>query len=201
MQILKKVRRNKEANEFKPFWKVLNDEQKLKYGKLYAAFKYEIYSYKELETKFLDLGVEIKPSVIDISKRMMTIDDYKRLKERLGQGGYKYQNLNGIILNSEDFQNVKFYEREDVIRLLANEELPDYQYTLMDILLTKLRNSYDVNENVAKERKQIKEELESLREKLNINYDNRQDEYNNDLEKYYKTKELLEASLKSKKLK
>ena len=117
---------------------------------------------------FSNYGISVELILNDFSKRMMTISQAEELKKRITEKQYIYSDIDRYILNSNDFKNVIFCIDYKAIEVLANSGIPEYQETMMSILKTMLRHSYDKDEKLKVERSRWKRRVYELKESLSV---------------------------------
>lgn len=66
----------------------LTDNEILLFAQMIDKFKNGDINYKELENMFLSNGVTIKPTLVDFSKTIMSIDKANIIKERISRQDY-----------------------------------------------------------------------------------------------------------------
>ena len=145
---------------------VLTDNEILLYAQIINRFEKGEIDFQTLKSLFLNNGVNIEPVLNDFSKKMMTISEADVIKERISEQKYLYSDINYFILNSNEFKNVVFRMDYKVIELLANYGFPDYQKTMISILTTQLKNSFDKDEKIAAERSKWRIRIDELNSSL-----------------------------------
>lgn len=144
----------------------LTDEEILLYAQMINKFKNDEIDFKRLQNMFLNQGVMIEPTLIDFSKKLTTLSEADIIRERISKQNYLYSDIHNFVLNSNRFKNVVFYMDYKAIEVLANFGIPEYQNTLISILKTQLRHSYDKDENVAAERAKWRKKIDELESQL-----------------------------------
>ena len=144
----------------------LTDNEILLYAQIINQFKKGVIDFQTLKCLFLDNGVNIELDLNDFSKRMMTISEADVIKKRLSEQKYLYSDINYFILNSNEFKNVLFCIDYKAIELLASHGDLEYQETMISILMTQLKNSYDKDERLAIERSKWRRRIAELKSSL-----------------------------------
>lgn len=144
----------------------LTDNEILLYSQIINQFKNGEIDFKTLRNLFLNNGVIIEPIPNNFSKKTMTISETDIIKKRISEQKYLYSDINCFILNSNEFKNVVFRMDYKAIELLANYGVPEYQETMISILMTQLRLSYDKDEKLSVERAKWKRRIAELKSSL-----------------------------------
>lgn len=165
----------KKDNKYVRYEEALTDNEILSYAQMVDKFSKDEINYHTLKDFFNNNGVNVQPVPNDFSNRMMTIDQADEIKKRIVEEKYLYDDINYFLLDSNDFKNVVFRIDYKAIEVLANSGNPEYQQTLISILMTQLSHSSDKDEEMvakrSKWRRQISELEDSLAKKNTI--DNR----------------------------
>jgi len=117
----------------------LTDNEILTYSQILDKFKKGIITYFELSETLANYGITIEPVVRDISKQKMTVSKANTMNDRLAKKEYIYSDIDYYILNSKEFNNVAFRIDRKAIEILANAGIPEYQTSLMSLLVTELK--------------------------------------------------------------
>lgn len=149
--------------------KALTDNEILLYSQMIAQFKTGEIDFTSLKRMFLNYGITIKAIPNDFSEKMLTITEADIIKKRISEQNYLYGDINYFVLNSSEFKNIVFRIDYKAIEILANYGIPEYQETLISILMTQLKNSYDKDENLAAERNKWKRRIDELKLQLSKN--------------------------------
>ena len=144
----------------------LTDNEILLYAQIINQFEKGEIDFQTLKSLFLNNGVNIEPVPNDFSKKMMTISEADVIKKRISEQKYLYSDINYFILNSNEFKNVVFHMDYKAIELLANYGVPEYQETMISILMTQLKHSYDKDEKLAAERSKWRRRIAELKSSL-----------------------------------
>ena len=97
---------------------------------------------------------------------MMTNDEKNTIEKRILEKNYLYNDINYFVLNSAEFKNIIFRIDYKAIEILANYGIPEYQETMISILMTQLKHSYDKDEVLAAERSKWKRRINELKSQL-----------------------------------
>ena len=146
--------------------KALTDNEILLYSQIIVQFKNGEIDFTNLKSIFLNYGITIEAIPNDFSKRMMTITEAVTIKKRISEKNYLYDDINYFVLNSSEFKNIVFRIDYKAIEVLANYGMPEYQETMISILMTQLKHSYDKDENLAAERSKWKRRIDELKSQL-----------------------------------
>ena len=144
----------------------LTDNEILVYAQIINQFKKGEIDFQTLKSLFLNNGVIVEPVPTDFSKKKMTISEADIIKKRISEQKYLYSDINYFILNSNEFKNVVFHMDYKAIELLANYGVPEYQETMISILMTQLKHSYDKDEKLATERSKWRRRIAELKSSL-----------------------------------
>lgn len=155
----------KEANYFR-YEDALTDNEILLYAQIINQFKNGEIDFTNLKNEFLKYGVTIEVELHDFSKKMMTIEQADIFRKRISEQNYFYHDVHHFILNSNEFKNVIFYMDYKAIEILANHGIPEYQQTMISILTTQLRHSYDKDETLAVKRNKWRRQINELKSQL-----------------------------------
>ena len=145
---------------------VLTDEEILMYAKVIDQFKRENIQFIDVKSIFLKQGIELDVKTNDFSLTKMTTEQANIINKRIIEQNYIYNDINYFILNSANFKNVIFIMDYKAIEVLANSGIREYQQTLIGILKTQLRISYDKDEILTKKRSQWKRKINELESQL-----------------------------------
>ena len=145
---------------------ILTDKEIITYALILDKFKKGLISYQKMEKLFLRFNIEIEPIKRKYYGAMITIDKTREIEERSNNNNYISSDLEGIILNSIDYKNVVFRIDYYVIELLAKAGLKKYKKILIGILETQLKLTYNVNQEVANNRRKWKKQIEELKLKI-----------------------------------
>ena len=99
---------------------VLTEQEIVNYGTIVADFFDGLCSYKDLRKKFMKYGIEVTPSMQDISKKKMTLDMAKKVIERFGRDEYLPDDIRCFILNGNGVSNVFIWRDINLITVLAD---------------------------------------------------------------------------------
>lgn len=145
---------------------VLTDEEILMYAKVIDQFKRENIQFIDVKSIFLKQGIELDVKTNDFSLTKMTAEQANIINKRIIEQNYIYNDINYFVLNSANFKNVIFIMDYKAIEVLANSGMREYQQTLIGILKTQLRISYDKDEILTKKRSQWKRKIDELESQL-----------------------------------
>ena len=149
--------------------KALTDNEILMCSQIINQFKNGEIDFTNLKSIFLNYGITIEVILNDFSKKMMTITEADIIKKRISEKNYLYEDINYFILNSTEFKNIVFRIDYKAIEILANYGIPEYQETMISILMKQLEHSYDKDENIAAERNKWKRRINELKVQLSNN--------------------------------
>ncbi len=149
---------------------VLTDNEIFLYAQIVDLFKQEEIDYSTLKSMFESHGIKVEPILCDLSKRMMTVSEAENTKKRIAKKDYYYDEINYFILSSDYFKNVVFCIDYDAIKILADRGIPYYQEVMISILESRIKNSFDTNDELKAKRnmwnrriKELKIELEKTK--------------------------------------
>ena len=149
--------------------KALTDNEILLYSQIIDRFKNGEIDFINLKNIFLTYGITIEVVPNDFSKIMMTIVEDDTIKKRISENKYLYGDINYFVLNSSEFKNIAFRIDYKAIEVLANYGIPEYQETMISILMTQLKHSYDKDDALAAERRKWKRRIDELKLQLSKN--------------------------------
>lgn len=156
----------KKETNYIGFEKALTDNEILLYSQLIIQFKNKEINFKKLEKIFLNYEITIEAIPNDI-KRPISITEANTIKKRILEKDYLYDDINYFVLNSSKFKNVVFrIDDYKAIEVLANYGIPEYQEAMIGILMTQLKHSSNMNENLTIERNRWKRRIEELKSQL-----------------------------------
>lgn len=156
----------KKNNKYIRYDQALTDNEILTYSQAINEFKNGRIDFTSLKNIFLNYGITIEPVLEDFSRTMMTVNEANIIKKRISEQNYIYSDVDYFILNGHEFANVVFRLDYKAIEILANYGIPEYQETLISILKTQLKLSYDMNEDFAIERAKWKRRISELEASL-----------------------------------
>lgn len=146
--------------------KALTDNEILLYSQMITRFKNGEIDFTDLKSMFLNYGIMIEAVPNDFSKKMMTITEADAIKKRISEQNYLYDDINYFILNGDEFKNVVFRIDYKAIEVLAKYGITEYQETMISLLMTQLKHSYDKDENLMTERNKWKRRIAELKSQL-----------------------------------
>ena len=147
----------------------LTDNEIFTYAKLIDQFEKGESDYSALKSDFLLQGVNLEAIPVDISNKMMTVNDAEDYKKRVSEQKYISDDISGYLLNAEDYKNVIFYMDYKAIEVLANHGIPEYQQKLIGILSTQLTHSSDSNDEISAKRAMWKRRIDELKQNIDSN--------------------------------
>ena len=136
------------------------------YSLMIDTFKKGEIDYKTLKLLFLQCGINLSVELYDLSKKIMTANEYRTFEEKFSQEEYSYNDIKFFVFNSKDFKNVIFKFDFDVIELLADMGNTEYQEKLIDILQFQVDKSLDTDEAIAAKRAMWKRRIQELKSEL-----------------------------------
>ena len=146
---------------------VFTDNEIIQYALIIDKFIENKITYKELKEELSIYGITIKPILRDISKKMMTKKQYKDLITRLDKEIYHYEDINCFIFANNICENIIFSFDYYIINLLANNNIPKYQESLIGILKTYIKNFEIKSKRDYLLKEKWYRQIEELRNKLN----------------------------------
>lgn len=149
--------------------KALTDNEILLYSQIITQFKNGEINFKNLKNIFLNNGITIEAIPIDFSNKMMTIAEANTIKKRISEENYLYDDIDYFVLNSSEFKNIVFRIDYKAIEVLANFGMPEYQKTMISLLMTQLNHSNDNDENLTVKRNKWKRRINELKLQLTKN--------------------------------
>lgn len=152
----------KDSKKYIRYDEALTDNEILLYSQIIIQFENGEIDFQTLKNMFMNYGVTVEPMINDFSKHMMTISEADIIKKRISEQKYLYSDVNYFILNSKEFKDVAFCIDYKAIELLANSGIPEYQETMISILKTQLRHSFDKDEKLAIERAKWRRRIAEL---------------------------------------
>lgn len=150
----------------------LTDNEILLYSQIVNQFKHNEIDFLNLKNIFLSYGIVLDVILCDFSKRKMTISDGEIFEKRISEQKYLYSDINYFVLNSDKFKNVLFTLDSKAIEILANYGISEYQETMISILKTQLRYSFDKDEKLEVERSKWRRRIVELESELVKNDNN-----------------------------
>lgn len=134
-------------NQFIYYGDVLSKLDIITIGLYIVKYEQKQITYKELKQALILKNIELKPYLHDISTRLMTINQYKELKDKFENEEYDPTHLNGYIISSENYKNVLIRYDRHMIRVLAEygeeyskqalERLIEWEKNLLERIKTK----------------------------------------------------------------
>ena len=150
--------------EYIKYDKALTDNEILTFAQIVDQFKNRDIDYRTLKSMFLNNGVNVDPILRE--RQMMTISEAAALDEKKSNDSYEYDDISQFVLNGKGFENVAFCIDSKAIEVLANNGYPEYQSSLISMLSTQLRYSYDKDEDWKIERAKWKRRIVELETEL-----------------------------------
>ena len=149
---------------------VLTDKEIVLCAQLIDDFTEKKINYKELEQKFLSMGITIQP-LLRQRPRILWFsgipskeieDNFKIADERIAKKEYLACDIDNYVLNSEKFKNVLFNIDDKAVELLANAGNLKYKCYLIDELKERLKRSDDSTPEMVVNRRNWLRQIEAL---------------------------------------
>lgn len=135
-----------EKNKYRYYADILCEQDIFLFGTIISDFENGFLDYKALKSRFAKLGVDVHPN-IDISNRMMTLVQAKKLRDRFNEQNYFPEDIKSYTLNSNYFNDVVIFSDMTMLTVLANNGNIKSKIRLKEILewqLGKEPSSNDV---------------------------------------------------------
>lgn len=144
----------------------LTDNEILTYSQIIDKFKKGEITFQNVTEMFASYDITIEPVLRDFSKQKMTVSDANMMKDRLANKQYLYSDINYFLLNSEKFKNIAFRIDYKAVELLANLGIPEYQTSMVNILMTEMRLSHPTDPKSLAEQNKKQRRIEELKLEL-----------------------------------
>lgn len=122
------------SKKMKMYDEILSNDDIVKLGLIIKNFEKGFYDYKTLVYNMKEMGVDIFPVTIDLSKKKMTIKDEDEIKTRFERQQFKPDDIRYFVISSSTYSNIIIRYDISMIRVLAHYGDLDSQKHLLSVL-------------------------------------------------------------------
>ena len=140
---------------------ILCEQDIFSFGTIISDFEDRCFDYKTLKSRFAKLGVDVHPN-IDISTRMMTLVQAKKLRNRFEEENYLPEDIKSYTLNSNYFTDVVIFNDMTMLTVLANNGNIKSKIRLKEILEWQLGKEPSSNDDLDDKINNLIEEIKIL---------------------------------------